>query len=77
LSEINNLELVGFSHQNLIGDLTITQITGRHGASLLRLELQPCFGLAGCLDARQIRVNLVPGKPTDNLSQSRFRRFRP
>jgi hypothetical protein len=32
LSEINNLELVGFSHQNVINDLTITQITAEQGA---------------------------------------------
>jgi hypothetical protein len=69
LSEIDNLELVGFSHQNVISDLTVTQITGEQGGSLLRLELQPCFGLAGCLDAKQIRVNLLPGKSTDGVSQ--------
>jgi hypothetical protein len=32
LSEINNLELVGCSHQNVINDLTITQITAKQGA---------------------------------------------
>jgi hypothetical protein len=69
LGEINNLELVGFGHQNVISDLSVTQITGEQGASVLRLELQPCFGLVGCLDAKHIRVSLLPGKSTDGVSQ--------
>jgi hypothetical protein len=68
LSEISNLELVGFSCQNVINDLTITEIAGDEGTRL-RLELQPCFGVTGCLDAKRIRVNLVPGKSTDGVSQ--------
>ncbi len=69
LSEISNLELIGFSRQNVINDLTIAQILGGEGVPLLRLELQPCFGLAGCLDAKKITVNLLPGKSTDGVSQ--------
>ena len=68
LSEISNLELVGFSCQNVINDLTITEIAGDEG-TMLRLELHPCFGVTGCLDAKRIRVNLVPGKSTDGVSQ--------
>ena len=49
-------------------DLTANKITSDQGGSLLRLALQPCFGLAGCLGAKQIRVNLLPGKPARHCS---------
>ena len=50
-------------------DLIVSKISSDQGGSLLRLELQPCFGLAGCLGAKQIRVNLLPGKSRDDASQ--------
>jgi len=68
LSEITHLELVGFSCQNVVSDLTIKQVSGETGDSVFRLELHPCFGLTGCLDAKHVRVNLLPGKSTDGVS---------
>jgi hypothetical protein len=66
LSVITNLELAGFSCQNVISDLTIKQAISELGDSVLRIELHPCFGLTGCLDAKQIRVNLLLGKSVVN-----------
>jgi hypothetical protein len=49
-------------------ELIVSKISRDQGGCLLRLELQPCFGLAGCLGAKQIRVNLLPGKPARHCS---------
>ena len=68
LNELTNLELAGFSHQNVVSALTIEQVTDEPGDSVLRLQLHPCFGLAGFIDAKQVRVNLIPGKSTDGIS---------
>jgi Immunity protein 50 len=58
LDDISDLELVGFNHQNVIFSLTVER--SQDGFKLL---LGPCYGLAGTLTARSIRVEFAPGKP--------------
>ena len=59
LQDVLDLELADFSGQNVIAGLSIEP--GERG---LRLVLQPCFGLAGYIEASAISVHLAPGRPT-------------
>jgi len=55
LEDILNLELADFSHQNVIFALHIEPASAG-----VRLILSPCYGLAGWIEARGIRVSLEP-----------------
>jgi hypothetical protein len=68
LNEITDLELADFSLQNVISGLTLEKVTNEHGEAVNRLILHPCFGLTGRIEAKQLRVNLVPGKSPDGAS---------
>jgi hypothetical protein len=58
LDDIRDLELAGFSHQNVIFSLSVARLQdGFH------LCLDPCYELAGTLNARTIRVEFEPGMP--------------
>lgn len=65
---IVGLELWDFSNQNVISRLAVEPVTGENGAAIFRLELGPCYGLAGHIDAEEIRVELNPGKSSDGIS---------
>ncbi len=69
LEEITDLELADFSHQNVLGSLQVEQVTNQHGEPVYRLTLCPCFGLAGRIEAKHLRVKLIPGKSPDGGSQ--------
>lgn len=56
LDSVEELELSGFNHQNVIFDLCLEQ-----KEDLFRITLQPCFGLAGTIDVRQIQIQFQPG----------------
>lgn len=56
LDGILDLELSGFSHQNVIFGLEISRVDGG-----FRLELDPCYGLAGNLTAAKLRIQIQPG----------------
>ena len=68
LTEVTGLELADFSRQNVISSLTIDRTTSAQGEELYRLRLHPCYGLAGSIEAKQVHVNLVPGKSPDSGS---------
>ncbi len=68
LSDIADVELWDFSWQNVISSLGITKMKRDDGEAVFRLEMSPCYGLAGHIDAKQIRVGLVPGKSPDGIS---------
>jgi len=68
LSDIADLELWDFSCQNVISSLEITKVKRDGGEAAFRLEMGPCYGLAGHIDAKGIRVGLVPGKSPDGIS---------
>jgi hypothetical protein len=78
LEEIENLELEGFSHQNVLGGLELNRIeaeastSGRQGIrpDLYEIVLHPCYRLAGTIRARGVSLALTPGKPIQVSSAS-------
>ena len=68
LSEITDLELADFSPQNVMSSLSIEQVNNEGGEVVFRLTMYPCFGLSGHIDAKQLSVNLIPGKSSDGGS---------
>ena len=49
--DIEDLELAGFSHQNVVFDLWIEK-----QGTLYRISLAPCFGLAGWIDCGKLEI---------------------
>jgi hypothetical protein len=58
LDGLTDLELNGFSPQNVIFGLSV-----QRSESGLQLRLDPCYGIAGTLTADAIRVEFEPGEP--------------
>jgi Immunity protein 50 len=58
LERLADLELNGFSPQNVISGLAI-----QRSEAGLQLLLSPCYGIAGTLAAEAIRVEFEPGEP--------------
>jgi hypothetical protein len=61
LEEISYLELADFSGQNVIFGLQIEKQEAEY-----RLELSPCYGLAGYVVAKSIEIEFEPGIPIEN-----------
>jgi hypothetical protein len=59
LESVSDLCLNDFSHQNVISELGIKKTS-----SGFRLELGPCYGLAGTIDAERISLQITPGEPS-------------
>jgi hypothetical protein len=59
LSGITNLELTDFNHQNVIDGLLLS----RTESGGFRLELKPCWGLSGFIEAQTVTIGIKPGKP--------------
>jgi Immunity protein 50 len=57
MEQVTDLELTDFSQQNVIGCLEVEETPKG-----IRLTMIPCYGLAGYLEAKQISVELSPGK---------------
>jgi hypothetical protein len=66
--EIMDLQLDGFSGQNVIAGLTLRHATHR-GRVLperpdeIEVELRPCYGLDGFIRAKKVTVSYRPGLP--------------
>ena len=60
LDGISELDLNGFSGQNVIFGLSIEK-----GECGFRITLDPCHGLTGTIDADKIVLRLTAGKPSD------------
>jgi hypothetical protein len=58
LQKIQELELNGFNHQNVIFGLSISPIE-----SGIDLVLDDCFGLSGRLAASLVSLTITPGEP--------------
>lgn len=68
-----DLQLHGFSIQNVIGGLILRHAPDRperRGYLALdplpqdiEIELEPCYGLSGLIRARTVSINIEPGKP--------------
>lgn len=56
LEDISELELDGFSHQNVLFDLTLT-----NGPGGCKLEFGPSYGIGGTITAGSVRIQLEPG----------------
>lgn len=62
LEGIGELELDGFSHQNVLAELTLTE-----GPVGYNLKLWPCYGISGEIKARSIHIDLEPGIPPNSV----------
>ena len=60
LSDVQELELNEFNHQNVIFRLAL-----KPAEQAIELELEPCFGVSGRIVARQLEIEIVPGKPAN------------
>jgi hypothetical protein len=60
LEEIEDLNLEGFSHQNVIFALEL-----EHDAGLFKFRMDPGYGLAGKIAARKVSIEFLPGAPVD------------
>ena len=67
--DVTDIELHDFSSQNVIMSLSIERAIDQNGDPVYRLSLSPCYGLAGRIDAKSIRVELIPGKSPDGVSK--------
>jgi len=75
LEDILDLQLDGFSHQNVILGLRLRRAPERPDRRPFywsdpspddyEIELEPCFGLSGKIRCRRAAVSIVPGKPSD------------
>ena len=70
LSEILDLQLDGFSCQNVIFGLVLRRAPDRPGREVINplpqdieIELMPCFGVSGLIRARAVSIDFEPGKP--------------
>lgn len=69
LEKVTDLELADFSSQNVIFSLGVETVVDQTEEKATRLTLGPCYGLAGWIDAKHVRVELVPGKSSDEVSR--------
>ncbi len=72
MEDIMDLQLDGFSHQNVIGSLKLQRATDRGRGSYyplpespedIEIELEPCFGLDGVIRAKRVSISFAPGLP--------------
>ena len=82
IEDIIDLQLDGFSHQNVIGGLKLrrTQLDPqrRHlvygdafSSEDWEIEIEPCFGVNGRIRCHKISISYVVGKPSDFREWSR------
>lgn len=63
LDRVCELELSDFNHQNVIGGLNLARLPNGH----ILLELEPCYGLYGKIEAENLQISLEPGIPTKSV----------
>ena len=73
LEGVMDLQLDGFSAQNVIGGMTLRRAPDRQDRrgylalkplpQDLEIELEPCYGLNGLIRARSVAISFSPGKP--------------
>ncbi|MDR3461065.1 MAG: hypothetical protein P4L76_01970 [Beijerinckiaceae bacterium] len=73
LDEIMDLQLDGFSIQNVIGGLILRRAPDRADRRNylalkplqddIEIELEPCYGLSGFIRARSVTIRFKPGEP--------------
>lgn len=75
LENVMDLQLDGFSHQNVIMGLVLRRAPNRperkgylSQAPLpedVEIELEPCFGMSGLIRARSVAITFEPGEPNE------------
>jgi len=68
LEDVTDVDLNDFSCQNVISRLEVETATDLNGDRVYRVTLSPCYGVAGRIDAKSLRVELSPGKSPDGVS---------
>jgi hypothetical protein len=73
LSEVMDVQLDGFSVQNVIGGLVLRRAPDRPERRRylaldplpqdIEIELEPCYGLSGLIRARSVSITFEAGKP--------------
>lgn len=66
---VTDIELNDFSPQNVINGLYVEKAIDQNNASVYRIVLAPCYGLAGRIDATSVHLKLHPGPSPDGVSQ--------
>jgi len=70
--DIMDLQLDGFSRQNVINGLILRYATDRgragyyalpKGPEDIEIELRPCYGLDGFIRAKKVTISFRPGRP--------------
>jgi Immunity protein 50 len=64
LTGLKDIDLAGFSSQNVIFGLDISRT--QEGLQML---LEPCYGVTGTITAGAISIKIRPGKPEDTHQQ--------
>jgi hypothetical protein len=65
LDEVADLDLSGFSNQNVISGVKISK--SKDGFCL---SLGPCYGLAGCITAATVKIQIEPRTKNDPIQDS-------
>jgi hypothetical protein len=73
LTDVVDLKLDGFSHQNVVGGLVLRRAPDCAARRAyftplpqdIEIELEPCYGLDGFIRARSVSIEFKPGKPND------------
>jgi hypothetical protein len=80
LEDVLDLQLGGFSHQNVIGYLHLRRAPDRPDRRPYmwdpapddwEVELEPCYGMDGHIRCRRISISFIPGMPSDFREWSR------
>jgi len=66
MNDVLDLDLGGFNHQNVIFGLRLTKKDEG-----FELVLDPCYGLAGTIQAAKVEIRMNPGKPGDRDAMDR------
>jgi hypothetical protein len=84
LEDVMDLQLKGFSHQNVISGLHLRRAPERPDRRPFydldpspkdyEIELERCLGLDGIIRCRRVLVDFIPGKPDDTRGWSRATR---
>jgi hypothetical protein len=58
LRDLEDLDLIGFNHQNVIFGLSISP-----GETGIEISLEACYGLAGTMIAKNVSLEVLPVEP--------------
>jgi len=68
LEDVTDIEVYDFSGQNVINSLEVEIAIDQNRDRVYRVVLAPCYGVAGRIDAKALRLEVSPGKSPDGVS---------